>query len=440
MRNDIALSRYLQRHIEPDLPDCLSPGGRWHNSLVVPAYGESPELLQQLAVTLANTGATLVILVLNRPDTEPDEAVNQSLRDAVATLPGVAPALYRLGPDIDLFCYDLERLAGPTPAKQGVGLARKTGCDIALRCKAQGAILGDWICCTDADALLPRDYFARLESIDPAATAAVFPFEHTPGVDPNCNKATALYELRLHYYVLGLEYAASPSAWHALGSCLAVRADAYAQVRGFPRRAGAEDFYLLNKVSKLGPVARLRGEAIGLRSRPSRRVPFGTGPAVKDIAASGPLEKQPRFYHPVCFDVLREVLRSIPALQAADAENLPHMLAAAGLSESLAQLASKILHQMGLEGVIAHCRTHGKTQAQFLRQFHQWFDAFRTLKFIHAMRAAGWPDQSLQALPAMTPVLWPAGDVDPRDIPALRELLRRHWGWHSPVSVSPADW
>ena len=117
MRNDIALSRYLQRHIEPDLPDCLSPGGRWHNSLVVPAYGESPELLQQLAVTLANTGATLVILVLNRPDTEPDEAVNQSLRDAVATLPGVAPALYRLGPDIDLFCYDLERLAGPTPAK-----------------------------------------------------------------------------------------------------------------------------------------------------------------------------------------------------------------------------------------------------------------------------------------------------------------------------------
>lgn len=440
MSNDIALSRYLQRHIEPGLPDSPSVTRRWRNTLVVPAYRESPDLLRQLSVTLATTDATLVILVLNRPDTEPDEAANQRLRDAAAALPGIAPGLHRLGPNIDLYCHDLERLAGPTPAKQGVGLARKTGCDIALLWKAQGAIVGDWICCTDADALLPQDYFTRLDSIEPAATAALFPFEHTPGDDPGCNDATALYELRLHYYVLGLEYAGSPYAWHALGSCLAVRADAYAQVRGFPRRAGAEDFYLLNKVSKLGPIARLRGEAISLRSRKSLRVPFGTGPAVNDMAASGPLEEQPRFYHPVCFAALREVLLTVPALQATAAADLPQMLAARGLPDSLSRLASDILHTMGLESVIAHCRTHGRTQAQFLRQFHQWFDAFRTLKFIHAMRAAGWPDQSLLALPTVTPMLWPAADVEPNDIQALRELLRQHWGWRSPTTLKPTDW
>ena len=440
MSTDIALSRYLRRHIESGLPECPPLTRRWRNVLVVPAYRESPDLLQRLAFALATADATLVILVLNRPDTEADAAVNQSLRNATAALPGTTPTLHRLGKNIDLYCYDLERLAGPTPAKQGVGLARKTGCDIALYWIAQQAIASDWICCTDADALLPRDYFARLDSVDPATRAAVFPFEHTPGDDPVCNDATALYELRLHYYVLGLEYAGSPYAWHALGSCLAVRADAYAQVRGFPRRAGAEDFYLMNKVSKLGPIARLQGEAIGLRSRTSRRVPFGTGPAVNDIATSGPLEVQPRFYHPVCFDMLREMLLAVPALQTTAEADLPRTLATGGVPDSLARLASDILHEMGLETVIAHCRAHGRTQAQFLRQFHQWFDAFRTLKFIHAMRGAGWPDQSLQALPTLTPVLWPAADMDLVDIPALRELVRRHWGWRSPIGVNPADW
>ena len=80
--------------------------------------------------------------------------------------------------------------------------------------------------------------------------------------DQFCNTATALYELRLHHYVLGLEYAGSPYAYHTLGSCLAVKADAYAQVRGFPKRAGAEDFYLLNKLAKLGAMPRLQGRCI----------------------------------------------------------------------------------------------------------------------------------------------------------------------------------
>ena len=41
--------------------------------------------------------------------------------------------------------------------------------------------------------------------------------------------------------MLGLEFAASPYAWHSLGSCLAVTPEAYAAVRGFPKRAGGEE-------------------------------------------------------------------------------------------------------------------------------------------------------------------------------------------------------
>ena len=64
-----------------------------------------------------------------------------------------------------------------------------------------------------------------------------------------------------------------------------------------------------------------------------------------------------------------------------------------------------------------------------MRQFHQWFDAFRSLKFIHAVRAAGWPQQSLAALATLQPQLWPVHAKSPQQIEELRLQVRLHWGW-----------
>ena len=220
-----------------------------------------------------------------------------------------------LNPHTDLYLHDMEALYGPTPAALGVGLARKTGCDLALQWMAAGGISGQWLCSTDADATLPADYFEQLDSAAPDAVAAVFPFRHVPGGDEACDTATALYELRLHHYVLGLEYAGSPYAFHTLGSCLAIRASAYAQVRGFPKRAGAEDFYLLNKAGQTR--ARLPGcpaHCIELQSRRSSRVPFGTGPAVAAILSAAQPHEAAIFYHPQCFEALRALLASLPEL------------------------------------------------------------------------------------------------------------------------------
>ena len=168
----------------------------------------------------------------------------------------------------DLYLHDMENNGGPTPADLGVGLARKTGCDLALQWMHEGAISGavdlQYRCRCDAAARLLQ----QLEGITREAVAAVFPFLHVPGTAPAIDRATTLYELRLHQYVLGLEYAASPYAHHTLGSCLAVKADAYAQVRGFPKRAGAEDFYLLNKLAKLGAIARTQGQSIAVAVAP----------------------------------------------------------------------------------------------------------------------------------------------------------------------------
>lgn len=431
MKKDIALKRYLERHIEPGLPNAPMKIGPWKNVLVIPTYNESPELLSALSQLPADDKA-LVIIVLNRPDSDTDSQANSALRSAINELDNIDEnldsqcSIYHLNNAVDLFCYDLEKLQGPTPAAQGVGLARKTGCDIALLWQSQGAISGQWICSTDADALLPVDYFSRLEEID-NYSSAVYPFSHTPGSSQRVNQATALYEIRLHQYVLGLSYAQSPYAYHTLGSCIAVKGQQYAKVRGYPKRSGGEDFYLLNKLAKLGPIARLSGECIALQSRASLRVPFGTGPAVRKIMEDD--NDSPIFYHPQIFECLRVLLLAMKKVRQQPLNELPYLLLAAGLGKELAHATIEIVMAMGLAKALEHCRKHGKSEEQFLRHFHQWFDGFRTLKFIHGLRDVAWPMQCLPGLFNLQPTLFPAGIDASMDVEAVRTAIRVQWQW-----------
>ena len=434
MRGSVALQRYLQRHIETGLPQHRFSAAQWQHVLVLPAYRETPSVLERLAQLPASAGRTLVILVLNRPDSDSDTQANSELRAALqgqylpramrCTLP-----VHCLNAHADLYLHDLEALLGPTPAAHGVGLARKTGCDLALHWMVAGGIDSQWLCSTDADATLPADYFEQLDGASPDAVAAVFPFRHVPGGDEACDMATALYELRLHHYVHGLDYAGSPYAFHTLGSCLAIKATAYAQVRGYPKRSGAEDFYVLNKLAKVGPIARLQGQCIELQSRRSSRVPFGTGPAVAAILAAAHPNDTPIFYHPQCFVALRALLASLSDLAHAPEQDIAQLLLKHGLDESVAAQARLALAAQGIQAALAHCQRQSAHSAQFQRQFHQWFDGFRTLKFIHALRDAGWPQQSLAQLDALQPALWPLTTTPPHAIDKLRAACARHWGW-----------
>lgn len=456
-----ALNRYLQRHIEPNLPP--APSGRnWQHVLVIPAYRERAELVERLAALQAHSGHILIILVLNRPEDDTDPTANSALRDAITRrlpqtddgTPLAPPTTLALNPKCDLYVLDLEKLRGVSSANQGVGLARKTGCDLAIKWMDDGAITGDWIYSSDADAALPADYFERLPTFEALAKSsnrepcvvATLPFTHTATGDRHCDQATALYELQLHHYVLGLEHANSPYAYHTLGSALAITADAYVKVRGFPKRAGGEDFYLLNKAAKLGGVARPGGECIGLESRASLRVPFGTGPAVTRIMNSEEPQTLALFYHPACFDALRATLATLPALytQASSgpkdpvtpntisAERVLAQLLIEGLSDELAVQAVDQLIAMGLPLALEHCARQSKSLEQYMRQFHQWFDGFKTLKFIHGLRDRGWPKQSLQQLQLIRPELWPTREhsgSSSTDQDTLRAVARAHWSW-----------
>jgi hypothetical protein len=274
------------------------------------------------------------------------------------------------------------------PTGQGVGWARKIGFDIALRLHQAGRLSSSWLHSTDADVILPRDYFERASRVRVQdAAALVYPFIHRGEDDVALARAVQLYEISLRYYVLGLASAGSPYAHHTIGSTLAVDAAAYAKVRGVPKRTAAEDFYLLGKLTKIGAIVPLAGARISLSGRVSRRVPFGTGPAVERIARKGHFT----LYHPRIFAQLGVWLAAM--------NDLTHLSPPSAFSKRLVARCRKggldpaLLVEMAahpaIEAALATARRHAKSAAKFRQHLATWFDAFRTLKFVHALEARG---------------------------------------------------
>ncbi len=420
------ITKYLSRYAEADLP--AAPTAHWHDVLVLPAYRENPALLRQISDYLPDSTSVLVILVLNRPASDGDRQANAALRLATEQLGACEgqPHLHPLQGGHHVYLMDLETRIGPIPDSLGVGLARKQGSDLALAWQQTGCIESPWIAQTDADAILPSDYFERLNSA--SGSTVTFPFYHGAGPSEAVNAATQFYELRLHDYVLQLERAGSPWAWHALGSCMAVHRDAYAGVRGFPRRAGGEDFYLLAKTAKLGTLNRLGGHCTVLESRESSRVPFGTGPAVSRLLGSqDDLIDVPLFYARASFIALAACLQLPDRCGALDLRGRLSDQLAVQLPEKLARQTALALAQMNIDRLLAHCEKQGLRDETYRRHFHEWLDAFRTLKLLHLLRDAGHEDRSLRQL-SDEQHIWP-GDYAGTDPAHIGVLCRQHWGW-----------
>ena len=205
--------------------------------------------------------------------------------------------------------------------------------------------------------------------------------------------ATRLYELSLRYYVAGMKFARSPYAFHTIGSTMALSALHYAKVRGFPKREAGEDFYLLNKLAKVGSVLELdadfENEVIEIESRRSDRVPFGTGAAVNKIAGFADPLKEFRFYNPAVFSLLKTWLQVLPAIWHAGSPELGFSIFQKQVSDSRNQEIQSLL--TGLKAMktgqaIEHAFRQSSNLEQFTRQVNTWFDAFRTLKLIHFLR------------------------------------------------------
>ena len=394
MATSATISKYLDQY-------AIIPGGvpaiegQWDRVLVVPCFDESPEFVDRYTQALTKT-FLLLILVLNRPPTG-HVACNDSVRDHLNSFSrshlGSGYDLFEVSATVSLLLVDLEALEGPTPVKQGVGRARRVGCDLALHLITKGQVNSQWICSGDADACWSDALFDQ--AWPSSASAVTLPFTHLPSDDHQLSEATRLYELRLHHYVLQLMAINSSYAFHTLGSACAFNAEAYAAVRGMPLRGAAEDFYTLNKLAKVAPVHRATGPMVTIEARTSSRVPFGTGPAVQKLTESAAPTDEPIFYDARCFETLSRVHELFERWISADPIDCINDLESELGTEVVEAIGGK-LEQWRYEDAIAHIRQAAATFEQRRPHLVTWLDGFKTLQLIHAIRDAVHPNISFK--------------------------------------------
>jgi hypothetical protein len=352
-----AVSRYLGSYAEDAPPDPPEQG--YDFALIVPMFDEQPDALARLLQHNAHLNV-LVIAVVNAP-VSASNSERQRTELLLQTAQAVCP--------VD--CWVIDAVSQPLATQHGVGLARKIGNDAACAVWRAGQLTSPWLYQCDADSILPANYFsAEL----PERGAVVFAHHHISS-DPLLQQAAALYECHMHHYVDGLQQAGSAYAYPTLGSTMAIHVQDYALVRGFPKRSAAEDFYLLNKIAKISQITCKPEVTVDIQARLSHRVPFGTGPALEKIIHG--LEQDPSgtfytTYHPDSFKLLSCAL-----------QHLQNIAAGGELTDDR---ASSLLEALGIEQLTPKLRTKYPTIEQKTAILTQWFDAGKTLRFIHLAR------------------------------------------------------
>ena len=357
--------------------------------LVIPACAERDTLPYTLDALAANDRhereRTLVICVVNnRADCADERAGNNH-----ATLDALRVRIESVSAPLRLAYVDASTSGNEIGPKEGVGAARKLGMDWAVEILRRNEVWPGLIISLDADTIVEANYLSalRAEFARPNAWAAVINYAHPIDGSPEQCAAILAYEIHLRYHTLGLRYAASPYAFHTVGSAMACTAEAYVTAGGMNRRQAGEDFYFLQELAKSGPVRRITSTTVHPSARASDRVPFGTGRRVRDYAAHP--DDAYVTYHPASYDVLRAWL-------AAVRENLDatgaHLLVR---GESIAPPLGAFLGGQKFAAAWDGLRRNAPDSQRRLAQFHRWFDGFRTLKMLHYLRDNGYPEQPL---------------------------------------------
>ena len=335
------------------------PYGRYSTAVIIPAYDE----LNSIGSTLDSLNGALrkvsldaaVIVVINYPPGADDFQSKKLLEEINSGKYGKVYSIYL--PD--------------NPG--GVGAARKEGMDAFIHSIPPENMERSVICSLDADTIVDASYFIDTLPEVLKGGAVSIPFSHQEAESPARQRAIDDYEAYMTRYVQKLSDAGSPYAFYTIGSAFAVRCDAYIRAGGMKTRTAGEDFYFLQAVAKSSGVRQLSFQAVVHPSpRISKRVPFGTGPAMELLLKGGKLN----VISDPAFDALQRFLHI-----AADLEALAeHSILRSRLEEKMRIFLDK-------EGFFDRfgkvAKDNRKQPEKLLKSFHEWFDGLKTLKFLH---------------------------------------------------------
>ena len=349
------------------------PGDDVGMVVVIPCYDDAMvfDTLRSLEMTQPSTSPVEVLVVVNSGETTPDEIVKENRR--------IFTELQNRGQSDYYHRFKLlPIIIEKVPRKRaGVGHARKTGMDEAVRRLAGINKPGGIIISLDADTLVHEAYFSRIENaFRTGAGKEVFTLQFEHDYNPQRYskeeiEACRLYEMYLHYFKSALSMTGFPYCFHTLGSCFAVTAQAYVKVGGMPCRQGGEDFYFLHKLAPMTNVGEISGTLVYPSPRISTRVPFGTGPSVKNIIEN----KNFRVYP---FDLFLILKRFFDCFN--DFSDLEHPV-------NLNNVPNEIIDFVGekkLLAIINECRLNTKGEKNLTKRLFSKFDAFFIVKFLNS--------------------------------------------------------
>ncbi|MCX7554882.1 hypothetical protein OS175_13465 [Marinicella sp. S1101] len=358
----------------------------WQNVMILPVCAESHESVVDVFQHLSQP-SVLVILVLNRPEKHPqtnawseqNNNFKQALLSDYNNVQHISAdhCLLTAGTLPDVLFLDFNR--SPFNHNEGVGLARRIAADTACALIGLDCIKAPWIFSTDADVTLPSGYFKVVDDY-PDAAALSLGFNHH-SKDKTMAAHQQKYDFKLKYYQLGVKFIGAAYDYIPLGSTLVINAIAYVKVRGFPVRSGGEDFYILNKLAKVGNIEQPAEPVVQIKVRQSDRVPFGTGPAVRQIATNQQSGVAMNYYHPMIFVRLKQWRDELFAYYN---------------NKALPQ--DKALNDYwDIQQVINKAEKQIQTATRWQQFTHEWLDAFRILKSVHFLQAFH-PNQTRQEL------------------------------------------
>ncbi|HEX2921737.1 MAG TPA: hypothetical protein VHO50_11290 [Bacteroidales bacterium] len=336
--------------------------------IVVPAYNETGItcLLDSLLRCEEPDCKVEVLIVINAPPDAPEEHIinNELSISNIEDWKLINKPFFRL--------YEFE--TRPLPG-WGVGMARKSGMDEALRRFSLIENTNGVIVSLDADCTVQANYFRSIESIllrEKSRMACSIYFEHETS-DTGCIDILR-YELHLRYYVNGLIYSGFPYSFHTVGSAMAVKALQYMKVGGMNRKQAGEDFYFIQKLAGAGDYFNLTATTVFPSSRSSSRVPFGTGPTMEKLSKG--MENQLLTYNFQAFNDLKDFFDKIPLMYQTDNElSFEYNKLSPGIRSflSLGELLLKI----------TEIKKNTSSYESFRKRFFTWFNMFKIIKFMN---------------------------------------------------------
>jgi hypothetical protein len=364
-----------------------SPDGNTGIIIVIPAFNEPgiATVLDSLSGCDVPECKVEVIIVVNAPGDSAPEVLDNN-KQCILNIDSWRKQ--KLNCFFRLFIFDVDH---PAPSGWGVGMARKTGMDEAVRRfdsidKPGGVILN-----LDADCTVKKNYLTTVYDelfMKKGAEACSIYFEHplsgTEFPDETYRYIT-LYELHLRYYFQGLAYTGFPWVFHTVGSAIAVKALAYIKAGGMNRKQAGEDFYFVQKLVPAGGYFSLNSTAVYPSPRSSTRVPFGTGASIGKLTAGGLSTLVT--YNVLAFSELKAFFELTDLLYNCGSDEIPGYFSM--LPWGIQQFIGKDewISKMG------EIKGNTSNIISFKKRFFGWFNMFRVVKYMNFISNGIFPKE-----------------------------------------------